>query len=231
MFATSLALIAQEFQGSERATAFGDLGRDVGGAVAVGPLVGGVITERFGWEWIFFVNVPIGIAAIVLTETQARQRRRPRPAADRLGRAWSPSRSALFLLIFGLIRGNAEGWGSPQILASLIGAAVLLAAFVAIECGSDNPMLDLSLFRKPAFGGVSVVAFGALGRDVRDVPLPDALHPGRPRLLAARGGPALPAADGALVHRRADRGQALEPGAGPGAARRRADPGRGRACC
>ena len=68
MFATSLALIGQEFHGKDRATAFGVWGATVGGAVAVGPLVGGVITESFGWEWIFFVNVPIGIVAMVLTE-------------------------------------------------------------------------------------------------------------------------------------------------------------------
>ena len=68
MFATSLALIGQEFHGADRATAFGVWGATVGGAVAIGPLVGGVITEHFGWQWIFFVNVPIGILAIILTE-------------------------------------------------------------------------------------------------------------------------------------------------------------------
>src|SRR4029077_19186685 len=68
MFATSLALIGQEFQGKDRATAFGVWGATIGGAVAIGPLVGGVITENFGWEWIFFVTTPIGITAIVLTE-------------------------------------------------------------------------------------------------------------------------------------------------------------------
>src|SRR5919201_6880030 len=70
MFATSLALIAQEFEGDERATAIGAWGATVGGAVAIGPLVGGVLTEHFGWEWIFFVNVPIGITAVVLTECE-----------------------------------------------------------------------------------------------------------------------------------------------------------------
>ena len=87
MFATSLALIGQEFHGKDRATAFGVWGATIGGAVAIGPLVGGVITEHLGWEWIFFVNVPIGLVAIVLTELQARQRRRPGPGADRLARA------------------------------------------------------------------------------------------------------------------------------------------------
>src|SRR3954465_10697572 len=70
MFATSLALIAEEFQGRERGTAIGAWGATIGGAVAIGPLVGGALTEGLGWEWIFFVNVPIGIGALILTVTQ-----------------------------------------------------------------------------------------------------------------------------------------------------------------
>jgi EmrB/QacA subfamily drug resistance transporter len=162
MFATSLALIGQEFQGKDRATAFGVWGATIGGAVAVGPLVGGVITENFGWEWIFFVNVPIGITAIVLTERRIANVTAQDPEPIDLPGLLTFS-SALFLLIFGLIRGNPEGWGSGVILACLIGAAALLAAFVAIEARSRHPMLDLTLFRKPAFNGVSAVAFGLSG--------------------------------------------------------------------
>ena len=158
MFATSLALIGQEFHGKDRATAFGVWGATVGGAVAVGPLIGGVITQNFGWEWIFFVNVPIGIAAMALTERKivnvSAQDAEP---VDMPGLATFSV--ALFLLIFGLIRGNPEGWGSTAIVACLVAAAVLLVAFVAIERRSDHPMLDLTLFRKPAFNGVSAVAF------------------------------------------------------------------------
>jgi len=159
MFATSLALIGQEFHGKDRATAFGVWGATIGGAVAIGPLVGGVLTEGLGWEWIFFVNVPIGIGAIVLTE-----RKLVNVAAQHAAPIDIPGlltfSVALFLLIFGLIRGNPEGWGSGVILACLIGAAVLLVAFVAIEARSAHPMLDLQLFGKPAFNGVSAVAFG-----------------------------------------------------------------------
>jgi EmrB/QacA subfamily drug resistance transporter len=158
MFATSLALIGQEFHGKDRATAFGVWGAVVGGAVAVGPLIGGIVTESFGWEWIFFINVPIGIVAMILTERKIVNviAERPEPI-DFPGLVTFSS--ALFLLIFGLIRGNPEGWDSGVILACLIGAAVLLAAFVAIERRSQHPMLDLSLFRKAAFNGVSTVAF------------------------------------------------------------------------
>jgi len=158
MFATSLALIAQEFEGGQRASAIGIWGATVGGAVAVGPLVGGAITDAFGWEWIFFVNVPIGVVAILLTETKLANV----AASDPQPIDWAGLVTfslGLFGLIFGLIRGNAEGWASAQILASLIGAAALLAAFVVIELRRENAMLDLSLFRVPAFGGVSIVAW------------------------------------------------------------------------
>jgi EmrB/QacA subfamily drug resistance transporter len=158
MFATALALIGQEFHGKERATAFGVWGATVGGAVAVGPLIGGVITESFGWEWIFFVNVPIGIVAMVLTEKKVRNvfGKEPEPL-DIPGLVTFSA--ALFLLIFGLIRGNPEGWGSLPIVACLGAAVLLLLAFVAIETRSRYPMLDLRLFRNPAFNGVSAVAF------------------------------------------------------------------------
>jgi EmrB/QacA subfamily drug resistance transporter len=158
MFATSLALIGQEFHGKDRATAFGVWGATVGGAVAVGPLIGGVITENFGWEWIFFVNVPIGIGAMVLTERKIVNVFAQDPEPIDLPGLVTFS-AALFLLIFGLIRGNPEGWDSTVILSCLIGAAVLLAAFLAVERRSDHPMLDLHLFRRPAFNGVSAVAF------------------------------------------------------------------------
>jgi EmrB/QacA subfamily drug resistance transporter len=158
MFATSLALIGQEFHGKDRATAFGVWGATVGGAVAVGPLVGGVLTQSFGWEWIFFVNVPIGITAMVLTERQIVNvfAKDPEPV-DVAGLVTFST--ALFLLIFGLIRGNPEGWGSGVIVGCLVAAAVLLAVFVAIELRIAHPMLDLALFRKRAFNGVSAVAF------------------------------------------------------------------------
>ncbi len=158
MFATSLALIGQEFHGRDRATAFGLWGGTIGGAVAIGPLVGGLITEHLGWEWIFFVNVPIGIAAIALTEAKV-----PNVAAEYAERVDLPGlitfSLGLFLLIFGLIRGNPEGWGSAEIVGSLAGSAAMLIAFVGVEMRSPHPMLDFGLFRKPAFNGVSAVAF------------------------------------------------------------------------
>jgi EmrB/QacA subfamily drug resistance transporter len=158
MFATSLALIAQEFEGRDRATAIGAWGATIGGAVAIGPLVGGILTDSLGWEWIFLVNVPIGLGAIWLTMTKISESRDP----DALGIDWPglvTFSGALFLLIYGLVRGNPDGWSSASIVASLVGAAVLMIAFVAIELRSSHPMLDLKLFRNRSFKAVSVVAF------------------------------------------------------------------------
>jgi len=158
MFATSLALIAQEFQGPERGTAIAAWGATIGGAVAVGPLVGGALTDAFGWEWIFFVNVPIGIGTVILARTQAGESRDPE--AKRLDWAGLTTFSlALFALIFGLLRGNAEGWGSALIVGAFIAAAVLLLAFVLFERGQEHAMFDLSLFHKPSFSGVSYGTF------------------------------------------------------------------------
>jgi EmrB/QacA subfamily drug resistance transporter len=162
MFATSLALIAQEFRGRDFGIAIAAWGSTVGAAVAAGPLVGGALTEGLGWEWIFFVNVPIGGAALALALTRMREFRDPDARGVDLAGLISSS-AAFALLVFGLLRGNAEGWDSALIVGSLGGAVVLLALFVLIERAQERPMLDLSLFRRPAFVGVSLgtVAIGA----------------------------------------------------------------------
>jgi EmrB/QacA subfamily drug resistance transporter len=157
MFATSLALIAEAFHGKERGVAFGVFGGVIGAAVAVGPVVGGVITSAIGWEWIFFVNVPIGVGAVLLTLSQVAESRDPEArGVDWLGLITFSG--SLFLLVFGLVQGNDKGWGSPRILAYLIGSAVLIVLFVVVERRQRRPMLDLTLFRRPAFAGASIVA-------------------------------------------------------------------------
>src|ERR1700733_994004 len=162
MFATSLALIAGAFHGKERGLAFGVYGGVVGGAVAVGPIVGGIITSGIGWEWIFFVNVPIGIAAVALTLTQVAESRDPNATGvDWLGLLTFSG--SLFLLVFALVRGNDKGWGSTQIVAFLVASLVLLVLFVIVERVQERPMLDLTLFRRPAFTGANIVAFALSG--------------------------------------------------------------------
>jgi EmrB/QacA subfamily drug resistance transporter len=158
MFATSLALIASAFHGKERGVAFGIYGGVIGAAVAVGPVVGGVITSGIGWEWIFFVNVPIGIGAVALTLTQVSESRDP----DARGVDWLgllTFSGSLFLLVFALVQGNQKGWGSPEIVGFLVTSAILLGLFLFVELRQSRPMLDLSLFRRPAFTGASIVAF------------------------------------------------------------------------
>ena len=158
MFGTVLALIAQEFSPRERKVALGIWGASVGVGVAVGPLVGGALVDSLGWEWIFFVNVPVGLLTIALALTKLREARDPSPG--RLDWAGLVTfSSALFLLVLGLLRGNGEGWSSPEIVGSLAGGAALLAAFVAIELRSSSPLLDLRLFRVPAFTGASIASF------------------------------------------------------------------------
>lgn len=158
MFATSLALLAQEFHGRERGTAFGIWGATTGAAVAIGPLVGGALTTSLGWPSIFYLNLPIGIATIVMTLRNVPETR----DEDATGIDWAglvTFSAALFLLVFALIRGNDEGWRSTPIVSLLLGSALLLAAFVAAERAQARPMFDLGLFRKRTFSGVSIAAF------------------------------------------------------------------------
>jgi EmrB/QacA subfamily drug resistance transporter len=158
MFATSLALLAGAFTGRERGVAFGVWGATIGASVAIGPLIGGAITDGLGWEWIFFVNVPIGIAAIVFTNMKVAESKNPHArSVDWPGVVlWS---AGLFLLVLGLIRGNEQGWGSAKTLIELGAAVLLIVAFLLLERRRREPMLDLTLFRNKAFAGVSIVAF------------------------------------------------------------------------
>jgi EmrB/QacA subfamily drug resistance transporter len=158
MFATSLALIAQAFTGKERGTAFGIYGAVIGGAVAIGPLIGGAITSGIGWRWIFFVNVPIGVLAVLITLTMVGDSREANHRRiDWIG--FISFSAALFMLVLGLIRGPDDGWGSPLIVGLLAGAGVLLLVFLLAEWKQKDPMLDLTLFKRPAMDGASLVAF------------------------------------------------------------------------
>jgi EmrB/QacA subfamily drug resistance transporter len=158
MLATSLALIAQAFRGRDRGTAFAAYGAVIGAAVAVGPLVGGGLTSGLGWRWIFFVNVPIGALGVLLTVTRVAESRDP----DAKGVDWIglvTFSGSLFLLVYALIQSSAEGWGSTEILGCLAGSVVLLVAFAVAELHQDRPMFDLTLLRRPAFAGASLVGF------------------------------------------------------------------------
>ncbi|MGV1049992.1 MAG: MFS transporter [Solirubrobacterales bacterium] len=163
MFAVSLALVAQEFpSGPERGMAMGIYGATIGIAVAIGPLAGGLLTDGLGWESVFLINVPIGLLAIVVTYWKLAESRDPNATRIDWGGLVTFS-TALFLLVLALVRGNDEGWGSSLIVSLFAAAAVLLAAFVAIEGRVAQPMLPLGLFRNCAFTGVQLAAFAVSG--------------------------------------------------------------------
>jgi EmrB/QacA subfamily drug resistance transporter len=163
MFAVSLALIAQEFTaGRERGMAMGIYGTSIGVAVAIGPLIGGALTDSLGWESIFYLNVPVGIAAIAMTYLKVRESRDPN--ATRVDWPGVATFSvSLFLFVLAMVRGNDEGWGSAMIVSLLAGSGALLAAFIAIERRVAQPMLPLGLFKLPSFTGVQLAAFAVSG--------------------------------------------------------------------
>lgn len=159
MFAVSLALLANAFHGKDRGVAFGAWGAITGVAVAIGPIVGGALVTGLSWRYIFFVNLPIGIIAVVLSLTrvvESRNEHGRRP--DWAG--FGCFTLALAGLVYGLIESGIVGFGSAQVIASLAVAAVLIVVFVTVEARSEHAMFDLSLFRLPTFTGGSIAAFG-----------------------------------------------------------------------
>jgi EmrB/QacA subfamily drug resistance transporter len=162
MFSVALALISDAFRGADRGVAFGVFGATTGVSVAVGPVLGGVITTELSWRWIFFVNVPLGAIALAITLLRVNESRNPNAKrADWLGFALFTT--ALAALVFGLIRANALGWSAGEVLGCFAAFAVLMSVFVVLELRSSYPMLDLSLLRKPAFTGGLVAAFAVNG--------------------------------------------------------------------
>src|SRR5579864_3113761 len=158
MFAVSLAILTQEFQGRERGTAFGIWGATVGAAVAIGPLVGGALTEWAGWRWIFFVNLPIGIGCVLAAMAYLHESRdEAHGGFDGLG--FVLLTAGLFSLVLALLRGETWSWGSGRTIGLLVAAVVLVGAFAAAELRQEHPMFDFTLFRKPSFTGAQIIAF------------------------------------------------------------------------
>jgi EmrB/QacA subfamily drug resistance transporter len=159
MFATALALLSGAFQGKERGTAFAFFGATTGVAVAVGPVLGGVLTSGLSWNWIFWVNVPICVLALGVTLTKVEESRDPHAGRpDWLG--FLTFSAGLALLVLALIRGGEDGWGDDWVTRCFIGSAVLLVAFVVSQLLQRSPMFDLGLLRKPTFVGGLVAAVG-----------------------------------------------------------------------
>jgi EmrB/QacA subfamily drug resistance transporter len=148
-------------EGSERNTALGILGAIAGSGAAIGVLLGGVLTEYAGWEWIFFINAPIGLAALLLVPRYVRESR-----ASGMMRHFDAAgavtvTASLMLLVYALTQSTNLGWGSGQVIGALIGFAVLLAAFVLVESRSQAPLVPLGFFlRRRTPAGANVVGFG-----------------------------------------------------------------------
>ncbi|GAB3681156.1 MFS transporter [Angustibacter aerolatus] len=159
MFATGLSLLANAFSGRERGVAFGVFGGVTGLATAAGPVVGGALISVGSWPLIFFVNIPIGIGALIVTlrgVDESRDERASRP--DLVG--FVTFSLALTALVLGLIRSSGDGWSSPLVVACLVAAPVLLALFVLAQLRGRHPMFDLRLLRVPTFTGGLLAAIG-----------------------------------------------------------------------
>ena len=159
MFASSLAILVDAFPTEPgRAKAFAAYGATIGASFAVGPLVGGALTSGISWRAVFYVNVPLGVAALAASRAWLRESRDSSPRAiDPIGQATLTG--GLFLLVLALLRGNQGGWGSARIVAELVGAAVFLLLFVVTESRVAQPMLPLHFFRRPDFTGAQIAAF------------------------------------------------------------------------
>jgi EmrB/QacA subfamily drug resistance transporter len=153
----ALSLLMTTFaEGRDRNRALGIYGAASGSGAAAGVLLGGVITSYLGWSWIFFVNVPVGVAAIALTPLLLRDSRAELPHRhfDLAGAA--SVTGGLMLLVYALTRATTDGWSSPVTLGLLGGAAALVTAFVAIELRSRSPLLPLRIFRLRALSAANV---------------------------------------------------------------------------
>jgi EmrB/QacA subfamily drug resistance transporter len=147
-------------EGSERNKALGILGAIAGSGAAIGVLAGGVLTEYAGWEWIFFVNVPIGLGALFLVPLFVRESR-----AEDMVRLFDTAGAvtvtgSLMLLVYGLTQSTNLGWSSPRTIGALVASVVLMVAFLVIERRSRSPLVPLSFFRRRTPTGANIIGFG-----------------------------------------------------------------------
>jgi len=159
MFSVSLALLAHAFRGKERGLAFGVWGATTGFAVAIGPVLGGALVSGLSWRFIFFVNLPIGIGALVLTMMRVEE---SRDTAARRPDWWGfiLFTAGLSSLIYALIEAGLTSFGATRVIVCFVLAGVLIAGFLVAERIVRDPMFDLSLFRLPTFSGGAIAAFG-----------------------------------------------------------------------
>jgi EmrB/QacA subfamily drug resistance transporter len=156
MLPATLSIITATFTGKDRGIAIGIWAALSGAALAIGPMIGGVLVQDAGWEWIFYINIPVGVIGILATlrlvdesrDTSA-ERRLDLPGLLTSG-------IGIFALVYALTEGNRYGWGSGRIVGAFVASAVFLVAFLALEVRQRAPMLDLSLFRDRTFAAANV---------------------------------------------------------------------------
>lgn len=158
LYAVGPAMLGHEFHGKQRGLAFGVFGGVSGLAFAAGPLIGGALTSGVSWRWIFFLNVPLGLAAMAITAVRVRESRNRRSrGVDVFGLLTFSG--ALTALVLGLVRGPDDGWHSAFVLSLFATAVVLLVIFfISQRMRGDRAMLDLSLFRNVTFVGLAALA-------------------------------------------------------------------------
>ena len=153
----TLTILSAAVPAERRGLALGAWGGVSGLAIAFGPVVGGAVVEGLSWQWIFWLNVPIGLVFIPLALSRLTESYGPGGRLDLPGLGLASA--GLFGVVWALVRGNAEGWTSPEILGSLLGGLLLVAAFVAWELRAAAPMLPMRFFRSPAFALANTASF------------------------------------------------------------------------
>ena len=165
MVPLTLTMLSAAVRPERRGLAIGGWGALAGVAVALGPVIGGGVTDAASWQWIFWINVPIGVVLLPLSRLWLAESRGPARRLDIPGIALASV--GLFGLVYGLIRGGQIGWGRPEVAGAFVLGAALLSGFLAWEARTENPMLPLGLFRGRSFSLLNVASmlmfFGMFG--------------------------------------------------------------------
>jgi EmrB/QacA subfamily drug resistance transporter len=161
IFPLTLTLISEAFPVQKRGAAIGLWGGITGLGVAIGPVVGGAVVSGISWHWIFWLNVPVGLALSPLAAARLKESFGPRSQLDFVGLLLA-GLGALGVT-WGLVRSNTSGWGSFEVIGTLIGGAALIALFILWESRTPNPMLRLASFRQRTFASANAVSFFMYG--------------------------------------------------------------------